>query len=337
MYFNMCRKFAVTIFLFVIILASGVIRIQAARAYNSRFNLPFYFKLIKTQEGGEVIEYARIIPMDIKDWKAVEKEAVYDRKTLYDYMNGGAEVYLAFDFRHVFVRKYKGPGDNEIALDIYHMGTSEEAFGVFSCDREDEPAGIGQDSEYGFGLLRFWQGPYFVSITAMGDDKAAEPVILELGKIVSSKLGPSGRKPDILDVLPREKLIKNRVSFFHSNVNLNNRFFIASENILNLDRKTDCVFAEYETIGEGRGFLLVVRYTDTIKAKAAHESFLGDYMPEGSKSGIAQMENKTWTLARIEENIVSIVFEAPSKQWASKLQSSIKYGSSYSSGEEKHE
>jgi len=337
MYFNACRKFTATIFLFVLILASGVIRIQAARAYNSRFNLPFYIKLTKTQKGGEVIEYARTIPTDIKGWKAVEKDAVYDRKTLYDYMNGGAEVYLAFDFRHVFVRKYKGPGDNEIALDIYHMGTYEEAFGVFSCDQEDEPAGVGQDSEYGFGLLRFWQGPYFVTITAMGDDKEAEPVILELGKIVASKLGPFGRKPDILDILPQEKLIKDRVSFFHSNVNLNNRFFIASENILNLHRKTDCVFAEYETIGKGRGFLLVVKYTNAIKAKAAYESFLGSYMPEGSKSGVAQMENKAWTLARVEENIVSIVFEAPSKQWASKLQSSIKHGSSYSSREEKYE
>ena len=76
-------------------------------------------------------------------------------------MDGGAEVYLAFDFRRVFARKYAGPGGNELALDIYDMGSPEEAFGIFSCDRGTPAAGIGQDSEYGFGLLRFQSGPVF--------------------------------------------------------------------------------------------------------------------------------------------------------------------------------
>ena len=102
---------------------------------------------------------------------------VYGRDKLFDYMDGGAEVYLAFDFREVFVRKYADAAGNEIALDIYDMGSSREAFGIFSFDRQDPEAGIGQDSEYGLGLLKFRQGRYFVSITVSGDEKAAEKAI----------------------------------------------------------------------------------------------------------------------------------------------------------------
>ena len=41
------------------------------------------------------------------------------------------------------------------------------------CDREDPEAGIGQGSEYGFGLLRFWRNRFFVTIMTTGDDGSA--------------------------------------------------------------------------------------------------------------------------------------------------------------------
>ena len=145
--------------------------------------------------GGNVTDFGQSIPKKIMGWGAAGRDTVYDRKTLFDYMDGGAEVYLAFDFKQVFVRKFKGPAKGELALDIYDMGSPEEAFGIFSCDREDPEAGIGQESEYGLGLLRFWQGRYFVSITASDDEKKAEKAILELGKAVAAGLGPAGSPP----------------------------------------------------------------------------------------------------------------------------------------------
>ena len=96
--------------------------------------------------GGPMPDFSRLVPVKVGDWSAAGKDAVYDRKTLYGYMDGGAEVYLAFDFRQVFTRKYAGPDgrNQEISLDIYDMGAPAEAYGIFSCDREDPPAGIGQ-------------------------------------------------------------------------------------------------------------------------------------------------------------------------------------------------
>ena len=73
-------------------------------------------------------------------------------------MNGGAEVYLSYDFKRVRVRRYAGPDDGEIVLDVYDMGSSAEAFGVFSTSIEDPEVGLGQGSEYGAGLRRVRQG-----------------------------------------------------------------------------------------------------------------------------------------------------------------------------------
>lgn len=270
-------------------------------------------------------DLAQSIPKKILDWESVGQDAVYDRKSIYDYMDGGAEVYLAFDFRNAFVRKYKNPSGEEIALDIYDMGTSEEAFGVFSCDREDPEAGIGQESEYGYGLLRFLQGRFFVSITAAGDEKRAEKAILELGKAVAPLLGPAGPLPKLLNCLPQAGLKKSRTSYFHAAVNLNNRFFIASENILGLGKETDCVFAEYDVGTPETAKLLIVRYQDEARAKAACESFLKVYLPEAGPAASALTESKKWTMARTHRNYLAVVFEAPSKEYAETLCSAIRF------------
>ena len=270
-------------------------------------------------------DLAQSIPRKILDWESFGQDAVYDRKTIYDYLDGGAEVYLAFDFRNAFVRKYKNSSGEVIALDIYDMGSPEEAFGIFSCDREDPEAGIGQESEYGYGLLRFRQGRFFVSVTAAGDEKRAEKAILELGKAVAPLLGPAGPLPDLLKCLPESGLKESRISYFHAAVNLNNRFFISSENILGLGKDTDCVFAEYETSPAEMGDLLIVRYQDEARARAAYEIFLKVYLPEAGPAAAALTENKKWTMARSHGNYLAVVFEAPSKEYAETLHSAIRF------------
>ena len=265
------------------------------------------------------------IPDKILNWKASGEDAVYDRETLFDYMNGGAELYLAYDFKSVFVRRFAGPDENEIVLDIYDMGSSEEAFGIFSLDREDEEADIGQGSTYGFGLLRFWKDRYFVSINALGDEQAAEPAILELGKAVAALIKQEGTLPALLSSLPGKNLKKEKTSYFHSNISLNNRFFIASENILDLSNRTKCVFAEYVVDSENTAYLLLIQYGDNARAQGAFESFIGSYMPEAKDSGFARMENGKWTMVKVEKNRVSIVFDAQDKEWARGLQSEIKF------------
>lgn len=263
------------------------------------------------------------LPDQVLEWKAAGKDEIYDRGTLYDYMDGGAEVYLAFDFHRVTVRKYRREDGQELTLDIYEMGSAPEAFGIFSCDREDEEVGIGQGSEYGFGLLRFWKGSYFVTVMTGAEGDEVDRAVLELGREVARLLGPEGKEPEILKILPRKGLRKNRTSYFHSNIHLNNRFYVASENILHLDRKTECVFAEYGPAEEDPVSLLIVRYTDEDKAVVAHRNFVTNYMPGEADPGPVRMENQRWTQVAVFGDTVAIVFNAPGETTAGQILSAI--------------
>ena len=270
-------------------------------------------------------DFSRSIPRKIGLLKASGEDHVYDRETLYDYMDGGAEVYLAFDFRQVWTRKYSMPGGKELTVDVYDMGSPEEAFGIFSCDREDPGAGIGQGSEYGFGLLRFHQGRFFVTVMTADEDEEAGQGVLEVGRAVVKALGSPGPGPDLVGFLPRESLQPDRTSYFHGNVNLNNRYFVAGENVLGLGRSTDCVFAEYGTGAGERGYLLLIRYPGEERALAARRSFLSSYAPEAGPEGLARTENKKWVSASARGSFLALVFESPSPDWARKLVSSINF------------
>jgi len=262
------------------------------------------------------------IPKEIMGWKVEEQDQVYHRETLYDYINGGAELYLTYDFQQIFVRRFIKKDAPEILLEIYDMTDSKDAYGIFSSERQDEEVGIGQDSEYGGGLLRFWKSKYFVSILAIGDEQIAKPAIFDLGKKVAGAIPLTGERPEILKYLPQENLIKNRIRFFHTHTILNRQYFLASGNILNLDRQTDCVFAPYQ-IGENKTYLLIIKYDSQAKAKLAYENFLEAYMPEAQRTGFVQLENKKWSGLKLDREILIIIFESTSQEVAEFLLSEV--------------
>jgi hypothetical protein len=238
-------------------------------------------------------------------------------------MDGGAEVYLAFDFREVFVRKYADAQENEIVLDVYDMGSPAEAFGIFSCDRQDPEAGIGQGSEYGPGLLRFWRGRHFVSITVSGNEDKAEQAVIALGKAVAPLIGPDGGLPELVKLLPAEGLLAAKTAYFHDHVHLSNRYFVSSENVLDLEPRTECVFAEYAAASGDFGKLLLVRYPDAGRAAAAAASFLKSLLPAADADGAVRSDDKGWSMVKARGTMLAAVFEATSKAYAARLAASI--------------
>ena len=83
--------------------------------------------------------------------------------------------------------------------------------------------------------------------------------------------------------------------------------------------------SEYAAGPEETGNLLLVRYPDEARARAAHESFLKAYLPEADPGAAAPAENGKWTLARTHKNYLAAVFEAPSKEYAEGLYSAIRF------------
>jgi hypothetical protein len=247
-------------------------------------------------------------------WKWDVKETEYDSKTMFKYMDGAAEVYLAYGFENLTVRRFEKSGRPPIIVELYEMASSKDAYGVFSYEHQDEAAGIGQGSEFGGGLLRFWKGKYFVSIYAEREGVDVESGILKIGKAVADSIPSMGSEPKLVGFIPGKNLglVDKSLRYLRSHVLLNQRFFIAHQNILNLSRKTEAVLAQYSQ-SKQKTQLLLIRYPDSKEAVDAYRSFMKVYLPDVKGVDRSKTEDQKWTFARQRNEFILIVFGAPTE------------------------
>ena len=269
------------------------------------------------------MELHQLLPREFSGWEAAGAGVVYDRDTLFDYIDGGAELYLAYDFRRMLACRFERDGHPAIVADVFDMGSSEEAFGVFSTERQDPEAGIGQGSEYAVGLLRFWRGRFFVSVWAEEETAATADAVRELAARIAKAIEPPGPPPQLLHLLPSEGLADTRVRYFHDHLSLNLYYFLADENILGLSERTEAVLAPYET-AKGTMHLLLVRYPTAEEAGRGLEGFLAAYLPEADESGAARVESGSWVAAQGLGDVVMVAFDAPSRGQAHELLSAVR-------------
>jgi len=213
------------------------------------------------------------------------------------------------------VRRYLKANQSPIIVELFDMGLSEDAFGIFSYITGEEGVGIGQGSDYGGGLLRFWKGKYFVNVYAEKETPSTRKDVLQIGHAIANTIKQEGQKPKLIRFLPREDLLEGGIHYFHLQEGLNHHYFISHQNILHLGERTNAVLASYLSPGmKWKAFLLLIEYPSQKLAEEALRTFIKAYMPESSSSGILRTENGKWTAAHIHQRFVIVIFDAPLKE-----------------------
>lgn len=258
------------------------------------------------------------LPVELLGWKAGPKDLIFDNETIFDYIDGAGEVYRAYNMRYCLSRRFKMINNPDIILDIFDMGTSENAFGVFTHDRDGEEAGIGQGALYRYGWLRFWKDTYFVSIYPEEETKTATRAVMKLGDIVASIIKNEGPKPRILSALPVKGLRPRSIRYLHDPVILNYHYYLSDANILFLGDQTDVVLAEYGR-GKESAMLLLAQYPSLDKAVETHANLIRSYMPEADSKGMTRLENGKWSASQLKGRIIVFVLEADSRSFAEDL------------------
>jgi len=262
------------------------------------------------------------IPREIHGWEAKEKDRIYDQESIFDYIDGSGEVYCSYNFSTLLVRQFVKPQQPAITVDLFDMGSSEDAFGVFTHDYQDEGIGIGQGSSYLAGSLCFWKSRYFVSIWAEEETELLKEAVLDLGKAIAQAIPEEGSKPELLNYLPKENLVTKNIRYFHNHLVLNYHYYLADENILHLNQETKVVLAEY-AFEELRSYLLIIQYPSSQEAEKAIGSFIKNYLPEVSKEGTIQIENRKWISVKLKKDMLLIFFDSPTKAMAEKLMGEV--------------
>jgi len=163
----------------------------------------------------EAVPLASLIPEDkIEGWALIQRPQIYNKKTLFEHIDGQAELFLKYGFqRSVFaIYQKKENSQNQIELDIYDMGNVLQAFGVFSRFRsEDRPMGIGLDSFLDDGSALFYKGKYFVMLYAT---KPNASLLKEWATKISSRISDLSPPPKEIGYFPKKGLKPGSIQYF---------------------------------------------------------------------------------------------------------------------------
>jgi hypothetical protein len=256
-------------------------------------------------------ELSKQLPAEVNGWKKSETMTLYTPDNLFKYIDGGAELYISYSFKQLLAQKYLKGDLPEITVDVFDMGSSYDAFGVFAHSRETLDTSIGDnvESEYSDGLVTFWKGRYYVSILAYPETEEKKETVLTLGRHIAGLIAEKSEKPPLIDRLPTPHLIKDSIRYFHHYIWLNSHYFISDQNILQIDENTEAVLARYKESGDSY-YVLLVSYPDEAKAGAGVGSFLKYYLPDAEK-GIKQLEDGRWTGCKTDGRLVMVALNAP--------------------------
>jgi hypothetical protein len=265
---------------------------------------------------GNPEDLGRFLPSEIAGWKASGADRTFTRDTIFDYLGDGGEDYLSYDFRGLLVREYAGQAGAPLVAEIYDMGRPADAYGVSADDRDGEEVAVGRDGLYRGGLLRFWKGPYFVRLLDERETAATRGLLEKMGRSIAAAVPDDGARPRLMDCLPTERLDRKSLRYFHKQVSLNSHYYLADENVLLLDERTEAALAMYRA-GWDKALLLICRYGSAADAGRAYLKFGRAYFSVRIEAGggpvIERIENGKYAGARRAGAFLIVVFDSPDR------------------------
>jgi len=232
--------------------------------------------------------YEALLPKQAvpEGWELSGSIKVYPGKKLYDSIDGAADRFFQYAFREQYVATYQPEGtDKTVTIEVYDIGTSDDAFGIFSCHDNivSRHTNIGLAATISEMNLDFCQGKYFARLLAVGFDKGeAEKPLGTFAETIAKNVQPKAELPSLVKRFPKGYL-EGTVLFFHTDKTLNERRYVAEENVLELDEKTNGALAAYSseerrsdelTFKVERDVLFLVEYPEKQKAQSARTTYI---------------------------------------------------------------
>jgi uncharacterized protein DUF6599 len=203
----------------------------------------------------------------VPGWSKAQQDRTYDQDTLFDFMNGAAELYFTYGFESLAVGMYENAAGKTLRLEVYRTATDADAYGLYAYSAYGDPLDIGTEGRRASGIgLFFWQHRTFVQIGSR--DPIDDADLQAFGEAVVSALPQAGTRPALVDALPTEGLQPESVRFFHEQMALENFLWLGTENVLGLGPETEGIVAEY-VLEDQLATLLIVTFPQTGGAQDA--------------------------------------------------------------------
>jgi hypothetical protein len=268
-------------------------------------------------------EVMKFLPEKIGDYSVIDRMD-YVGEALFDYINGGAELYLSYGLKGMTGCKYNGEELPQITVEVYEMSSSENAFGVYTQSRDKEEYDYGQGSQSFKDFILFWKDRYYVLITSQRATEESEKAMQFMASTIDKSIETKGAIPKIIHHLPEKDLVPAGFLYFHHYIWLNAYLFIADYNLLNISDTTDFVLAKYGNADE-RCYLLLGEYPDSSETGKAFQQLKEEFAPEKKDAArpVIKLEDGTWFSTWTEGNRLYAIFDGKSELQIENIYNSV--------------
>ena len=162
----------------------------------------------------------------IEGWKRDGEHLIYYADELWEYINGAAEGFLAYEVKAVIVQDYVDSGGEGLKLEIYDHQTPLMGFGIYAQHRDPslEFIEIGAEAFGDEYSIQFWKGSYYVKVNVFASSESVSRAMRLFAESVAEKIQYGAGPPAELAAFPPEGLTPRSIALFTEGVLGRSRF-----------------------------------------------------------------------------------------------------------------
>jgi hypothetical protein len=209
----------------------------------------------------------------INDWQQKSSPKIFTKATLFNHIDGGAEIFLEFGFNRLFVLNFARDSVS-VVLEIYEMENPTAALGIYllKCGTETSDLLIhGRNS--GTSLqTTILKNRYFFQLNHFSGKENLQHKFADLLNPILDAI-PDGSDISLVKELPPGKIIPGSIFLFRGPYALEPIFTFGDGDIFQLRGKIFGIGADYDS-SAFKYTQLVIPYPDSTLASAAYDNFL---------------------------------------------------------------
>ena len=151
------------------------------------------------------ISLSELLPLEFPESSITRASEIrsYVGSELWQYIDGGAELYHQYNFSEAATADYK-KGTIELVIDIYRFASADDAYGLYSMLRSPgtQLLNLGVEGFFAPASLNFVRGEDLVRITGYEQNKEIDAAIIGVAEEINKMLPGITSKPRAFSLFP---------------------------------------------------------------------------------------------------------------------------------------
>jgi len=175
---------------------------------------------------------------EMPGWFEEDVHRIYKGESLYEYINGGAEIYHEYGFKQVITQDYSNKAGESLSLEIFEMEDDTAAYGTytFKTGTTGKRISFGNQAVIESYYINVWQAHYVVTISAFSQSEEMQQALITFAEFVCKKLPTGGKAPELINIMPKDNKVEGSLKYIEGKIALYNYYHFSGKDIFQVEK-----------------------------------------------------------------------------------------------------